>query len=122
MEHLEILSCLQKILWKGVSIPPEANILHVVHALETQNTTTTAPAVHNVMVSGAVQEFGNYGWNDGHALFAIKDLRAFELSLVLDFNDDDALIDTLSLQFEKWEGVAYKDCYTKEALEVCYPF
>jgi hypothetical protein len=110
---------MQKILWKGVSIPHEANILHVVHALETKNTSRTAPSVHNVTVSGSIQTFGNYGWNDGHALFAIKDLNAFELSLVLDFNEDDSLIDTLSLQFEKWEGIVYTNCYVKEAMEVC---
>jgi hypothetical protein len=108
----------QTSVWEGFSVPEGVNALHVQHTLDTFNRSRTPPAVSSLSVGGNALRFTNNGWQDGHAVLAARQLKSFELRLVMDFNDDDASIDTLELLFERRAGVKYTECYDPEAMQV----
>lgn len=110
---------MQVVSWPDFQLPGTVNTLHVIHKLETSDETAKAPSVRDVTVSGATQRFQQSSWVDGHMLFAVKALDRFEASLVLDLNEDDDVIDAISFSFEAREPVAYRECYSGEALKVC---
>jgi hypothetical protein len=86
--------------------------------MDTIDASRIAPALRSVTVGNQQHKFENSGWADSHAVFAVNDLRSFGLSVVMDFNDDDALVDTLALLFERRSGVLLTECYSPEPMQV----
>ena len=104
--------------WRNFEVSPDVNTLHLAHDLNTGDVALTPPSIRSVTLSGNEYQFPNEGWGDSHLLFAVSDLTAFDLVLVLDFHDDDSVVDTLTLLFETRSGVTLSSCFAPEAMQV----
>ena len=107
----------QTAVWDNFALPAAVNALHVQHMLDTFDQRRTPPAVQSLQVNGKVMPFGNNGWRDAHSVAAAWQPSALDVRLVMNFNDDDDSVDTLSVLFERRAGVQFTECYQPEAMK-----